>query len=135
MSDCDNCADHRANSLLIRQHEERLDELNRRLDEAMKEIATLRENARGSMEQLKTLFYAVERIEAMLKDYTVEMRTALTAISTSLTSELKTIHAEIDEIKARDGSKWDKIVNAIINWMVPAALVGIFIYISRGGAK
>lgn len=80
-----------------------INDLYDKMEHLSKEVSDLREGAAGSREQLKTIFAMLERIEAMLRDYTIEMKATIHSVGD-----------ELEAVKSRPTRLWDGAVMALI---------------------
>lgn len=96
----------------------RLSEAESRLDDLELEMKAVQVGAAAKDEQIKTVFVILAEIKQMLKDYTVEMKGAISRLAT-----------DIEMVKGRPGRFADGALSAGIAAIVGAAVM----YMIRGG--
>lgn len=107
------------------------DDCNRRMDDMEKamealtaDVNILKIESAAKGEQIKTVFSVLAEIKQMLKDYTVEMKEAITRLS-----------LDIEFVKGRPGRFADGALSSIISSII-AAIIGVVIgYVVKGGVK
>ncbi|MBA4274034.1 MAG: hypothetical protein C0436_00110 [Alphaproteobacteria bacterium] len=96
----------------------RLAEAEQRLDDLESEMKLVQVGAAAKDEQIKTIFSVLAEIKQMLKEYTVEMKSAINRLA-----------SDIEMVKGRPGRFADGALSAGIAAIVGAAVM----YMIRGG--
>ena len=90
--------------------------------ELTRQVLELRESEAATREQLHTIFNRLDRQDAMLETlHTMNTNVAGMAQGMErLGKDVKAVRADVDELKARPGKRWDSVVTVLITAVVTA---------------
>lgn len=90
--------------------------------ELTRHVLELRENEAAVHEQLRSIFNRLDKQDAMLETmHTMNANVAGMAQGMErLGKDVKAVRADVDELKARPGKRWDSVVTVLITAVVTA---------------
>lgn len=94
------------------EHDRRIAETESRLDIVEAVISELQIGAAAKDEKIKSIFAMLSDIKAMLKDYTVEMKSSMLRLA-----------EDIERLKGRPTRFYDGAISSVIAALIGAAIV------------
>ena len=107
-------------------HEFQLEDLGQRvscLEDRMKDMEVYQSAAQ---EQSKTIFMVLDELKVMLTKYTTDMKEAMFVMSKNISERLDSMEKDVQELKGRNGRKWDQAMTTLFTVLVTAVVTYIF---------
>jgi hypothetical protein len=108
------------------KHEFQLEDLGQRvscLEERMKDMEVYQGAAK---EQSKTIFMVLDELKMMLTKYTNDMKEAMFVMSKNISERLDNMEKDVQELKGRNGRKWDQAMMTLLTVLITAAVTYVF---------